>query len=302
MGNDGNTNNINISQQNVQGKCDLKCAYSFDYKESNITAKNNDVFISLTYDNSSVPPVVYNDEKYTVSTIMITCPSIHTFDGALQAAEMIITHEPIKGGRKMSVGIPIQASSNTSTSGSFLADILEGVANNAPAKGETTNLNLSDFTLNALVPLKPFYSYNASDIDWVVFGSMDAIPVSQTMINSLKKIIKPFPIPTQGNALFYNSRGPNTGTGVGEGIYISCKPTGNAEDETAVAYNKNTTSYDMANNPMVIKVLQILISCIIFVAILVLLNSIYSTFSSQAVVLAVAAAFIIVVPLTVLWA
>ena len=43
-----NPPNINISVQNIQGKCDLKCSYNFKYPESNTTAKNNGVFISLT--------------------------------------------------------------------------------------------------------------------------------------------------------------------------------------------------------------------------------------------------------------
>ena len=63
--------NINISQQNVTGPCDLKCAYSFTYQESTLTAKNNGSFIMLSYDNGSVPPVLYNNQKYTVTNILI---------------------------------------------------------------------------------------------------------------------------------------------------------------------------------------------------------------------------------------
>ena len=49
--------NINISPENVAGKCDLKCSYAFKYSESNSTATNQGVQITITYDNSSVPPV-----------------------------------------------------------------------------------------------------------------------------------------------------------------------------------------------------------------------------------------------------
>ena len=55
---------INISPQNVYGKCDLKCVYNFKYKESSLTVKNNGINISLTYDNSNVAPVSYNEEKF----------------------------------------------------------------------------------------------------------------------------------------------------------------------------------------------------------------------------------------------
>ena len=33
-----NLQNINISSQNVQGKCDLKCSYNFKYPETNVVA------------------------------------------------------------------------------------------------------------------------------------------------------------------------------------------------------------------------------------------------------------------------
>jgi hypothetical protein len=40
---------INISHKEVEGKCDLKCSYSFKYSESNSTAKNNYLGLSLVY-------------------------------------------------------------------------------------------------------------------------------------------------------------------------------------------------------------------------------------------------------------
>ena len=39
------TQSIDISKKNVSGKCDLKCAYNFQYPESNTTAKNQDIMI-----------------------------------------------------------------------------------------------------------------------------------------------------------------------------------------------------------------------------------------------------------------
>jgi hypothetical protein len=66
------TQSIDISKKNVSGKCDLKCAYNFQYPESNTTAKNQDVLINLSYDNSKSPPVTYNTQKYTVTQTIIT--------------------------------------------------------------------------------------------------------------------------------------------------------------------------------------------------------------------------------------
>ena len=141
------TQNINISRENIQGKCDLKCAYNFKYSESNSTARNNGVYISLTYDNSSVPPVLYNNEKYNVTNILITCPSLHTFNGAQAPAEIVIEHTPVKGGGQLFVAIPFSSSSESSTASNLVTKIIQSVATNAPSQGNSTNLSLTDFNL-----------------------------------------------------------------------------------------------------------------------------------------------------------
>jgi len=279
-----NSQNINISQQNVQGKCDLKCSYNFTYQESNTTATNRESMIVLTYENSSVPPVLYNNQKYTVSGIMMVSPSIHTFNNTTAAAEIIIEHVPVTGGNALVVAIPIVSSSEGSTASTLIAEIIQSVSNNAPSPGDSTNLNISGFSLQDIVPKKPFYSYTNETTDWVVFGVLDAIPLSSSILTTLGQITKPFPIPTPGNALFYNSSGPNSSSsGVGDGIYISCQPTGSSEEETAVAYDKNSTSYDLStmfNNPNVAIAFQVIIGCIVFIILFLILNFSYSYLTS----------------------
>jgi hypothetical protein len=105
-------------------------------------------------------------------------------------------------------------------------------------------------------------------------------------LTNLRKIIKPFPIPTPGDELFFNSSGPNAGTGIGDGIYISCKPTGSSEDEIPVEYSKNTTSYDLSNlfnNPETMTFFQILLGCIIFILLFFIINYVYSFITTGSV-------------------
>jgi carbonic anhydrase len=271
------TQSIDISKQNIFGKCDLKCAYNFQYPESNTTAKNKDVMISLSYDNSKTPPVTYNTQKYTVTQITITSPSLHLFNGATSDAEIIIEHTPVKGGPELFVSIPIKSSSESSDASYLLKEIIELTGTNAPSQGESTNLSISGFTLNKIVPNKPYYSYTSYNSDWIVFGILDAIPLNSDTITTLQEIIKPYPIPMTGGDLFFNSSGPNS-TKVGDGIYISCKPTGSSNEETAVEYSKNTPSYDFANildNPVTKTIFQIIVGCILFIIIFMLFNYIY---------------------------
>jgi hypothetical protein len=160
--------NINISAKNISGKCDLKCAYNFSYTEINSTAKNNNVMIKLTPDNSAIPPVTYNTEKYNVSTIYITSPSLHTFNDKQVNAEIFIQHVPVKGGQNLNVAIPIISSSESSTASNLITQIIQNVSTNAPRNGESTNLNISGFTLQNIIPSKPFFSY--TDTDGFVYG------------------------------------------------------------------------------------------------------------------------------------
>jgi carbonic anhydrase len=271
------TQSIDISKKNISGKCDLKCAYNFQYPESNTTAKNQDIMINLSYDNSKTPPVTYNTQKYTVAQIIITSPSLHLFNGATTDAEIIIVHTPVKGGPGLFVCIPIKSSSESSDASYLLKEIIDITGTNAPSQGESTNLNISGFTLDKIVPNKQYYSYTSNKDDWIVFGILDAIPLNSDTITTLQKIIKPYPVPMIGGELFFNSSGPNS-TKVGEGIYISCKPTGSSNEETAVEYSKNTPSYDFANildNPVTKLIFQIIVGCILFIIVFMLFNYIY---------------------------
>ena len=274
------TQNINISKQNISGKCDLKCAFNFKYSETNLTAKNNGVNIALTPDSSKIPPVTYNNQKYNVANITIYSPSIHIFNGATAAAEILIEHIPVQGGAHLFVCIPITSSSNSSTASNLITEVIQSVSSSAPASGETANLNINGFTLQDIVPNKPFYNYTSSsdNSDWIVFDITNAIGLSSSTITTLQKIIKPFPIPTPGGQLFFNATGPNT-TKIGEGIYISCKPTGSSDEETAVTYNKNVTTYDftdITNNKTFQIIMQIIIGCLLFIAIFVAVSYGYS--------------------------
>jgi len=277
---------INISPQNVSGKCDLKCAYNFKYSESNSTATNNGVVLSLTYDNTSIPPVLYNNQKYTVSNIKITCPSLHLFNGSQASAEIIIEHTPVVGGPQLNVAIPITSSTESSTASNLITEIIQSVATNAPSEGNSTNLNLTGFTLEDIVPSKPFFSYTDLDSnEWVVFGILSAIPLNSNTLTTLSQIITPYSLTMTGNSLFINSSGPNSSGTMGDGIYISCKPTGSSEEETSVEYTKNTPSYDfsnMLNSPVTKIIIQIIIGCILFIIVFLMISFAFSWITTGA--------------------
>jgi hypothetical protein len=80
-----------------------------------------------------------------------------------------------------------------------------------------------------------------------------------------------------GGELFINMSGPNS-TKVGEGIYISCKPTGSSSEETEIEYSKDTPSYDFGNildNPATKIIFQIIVGVILFIIVFMIFNYIY---------------------------
>ena len=278
--------NINISSRNISGKCDLKCAYNFKYQESNSTATNNGVLINVTYDSRNAPPVLYNNQKYNVSNINIVSPSIHTFDNGSMPGEIIIYHAPINGGNNMAVAIPFTASSESSSAGSLITQIIQTVSSNAPSENDSTNLNMNGFTLQTIVPKKPFFAYtdeNAST-DWLVYGTIDAIPLSSNTIDTLQQIIKPYNLATPGGNLFYNSKGPSSGLNIGDGLYISCQPTGSSEKEVPVTYDKmpvNTSFSSIVKNPIFLIIVWIFIGSILAVIVFYSINKFYNYISGD---------------------
>ena len=278
------TDNINISQENVQGNCDFKCAYNFNYTDSNSIAKNNGVSINLTYDNTNEQVVLYNNQKYNVTDVSIVSPSLHIFNSFNADGEIIIKHTPDMGGENLFVCIPITKSSEASTATNLLSEIIQIVALKAPNQGEITNLNINGFNLKSIVPNKPFFTYtNSSSVGqgtYIVFDILNAIPLNSNNFLKLNKIISPFPLPTPGEGLFYNSKGPNTtgNAALGDGIYISCQPTGSSEEETNVTYNKPQVSYDLSS--MFSTNLKTIIGFVIFVILIFIINYLYGYFTS----------------------
>jgi carbonic anhydrase len=279
------TQNINISAKNVAGKCDLKCSYHFKYSESNSTAKNNGISINLSYDSTSMPPVLYNQQKYTVAGLSIISPSAHLFNGSTMPGEMIIEHVPVKGGNTLYVCIPFISSSETSTASQIITEIINTVASNAPSDGDSTNLNISNFNLQNIVPRKPFFSYNQGSSDWIVYGQLEAIPLSSSTISTLQKIITPNAMKLTGGPVFYNAKGPISGTKIGDGLYISCQPTGSSSEQVPVTYNKNpVSSIDLSklfNNPLFKTILMIIIGCLGFIVLFYIINLFFKYLSSD---------------------
>jgi hypothetical protein len=267
---------INIAPQSVSGDCDLKCAYNYKYSPSNSTLTNNQYFLSLSYDQQKESPVTYNGAKYNVASIKIYKPSLHKYMGSLADAELIIEHNPVNGGELLHVCVPVIKG----TSNNGFTNIVKSASSAAPAKGDTTKI--SDFSLQSLVPDKQFYSYqNTNGGDYIVFGLLTAMQLSESMLSTLGKIIQPFTMQMKGDSLFLNKKGPNNSKENvdGDGIYIDCQPTGTSEETVDIV---NETSHtNIFDDPNVLYAVKLIMSCILFIVFFVLFNMFYNRYIAK---------------------
>lgn len=271
---------IDINNKNIAGKCDLKCNYSFHYNTSACVATNKGVYISLSYDNTSTPPVIYNDSGYNVKEVRLYSPSIHSYNGQRVDGELVIIHNSITGLNPLLVCIPIKANDVDTLDSSILSKIIKTVSNNAPNEDETTNINIQNYNLDNFVPHKSFFSYTAnlmyqpcdSEINYIVFApSQKYINISSNTLDILQTITSRhnYAITKNPPKLYLNEKGPRSYT-TSSDIYIDCQPIvqeNNEEQETIVVTSVNTKTFkpvDILKNPFVQFSIGIVFFLIIF--------------------------------------
>jgi len=269
---------IDISISKIIGKCDLKCAYSFHYSNSTCIATNRGDYISMSYDKSSSPPVLYNATGYDVKEIRLYTPSLHSYNDSKTDGELIIVHTSNTGSRPLLVCIPIKSNNTSSYSALLFKTLIDTVASSAPSDGESTTVNIPKFNLDSLVPKKPFFSYSATEpyqpctenVDYIVFsplqGSLDMMPDTLTKLQTII-LSNPYDVKSGPN-LFYNEKGPSVG-GAGSEIYIDCQPVGSSDDSIEIVTDTGSSPYpetikEWLNNPLV----RLFLGSLLFIVIL----------------------------------
>lgn len=286
------TGPIDISISNIKGKCSFKCSYSFHYNNSSCIATNRGDYLSLSYDKSSSPPVVYNATNYDVEEVRLYIPSLHSYSGSKSDGELIIIHSSNTGAIPLLVCVPIKSNNVSNNASLLFQTIIDTVSNNAPANGESTTVNVSNYNLSDLVPNKPFFSYTATEpyqpcsvnVDYIVYiplnGALDMMPDTLTKLESIISN-NPYDI-KKGPNLFYNEKGPSRTGDSGE-IYIDCQPVGSSEETTEIVTNNvSPISFsDWLKNPIVKLILGSLLFIIILFMIKYALNLIQPSKSGQ---------------------
>ena len=281
-------NIINISSNNIAGKCDYKCAYTYAYLDTDVVVHKSTNMISLI--NKGIEPVVtYNNNNYMVSSTMIVSPSLHKFNDKKTDGEIIIEHMPIQGGKKMYVCIPITQSTAASTNASASIDMIIGAikAGKTPEQNSTSK-NIYSIDLNSFIPKGKFYSYSGYDLnndvsDFVVFGIENMIPMNQSIFNSLTEIIQPISAQMKGGDLFLNEKGPNDvisssinliNTSAVADFIGTSGVLGTSDDNPVVVDDSSSSPF--IDNEMISIITQIFLNCLFFFALFYIINFIFN--------------------------
>jgi hypothetical protein len=240
-----------VKNSQADNICNLKCSYKFAYLPTNLEILNKGDHLVWKMDEANIPPVVYNDENYSVKEARIYSPSVHTYGPEKNHAdaELIIIHTNRLSTESMMVCIPITTSSTTTAECATLFDfIFAEVKRTAATKGKQTNYKNYRFSLEKFVPRVPYYSYIGTlpwspkngSYSYVVFDIADAITMSTQSFMALTGKSKNGVAPVTGviyehsiltipdvqnpDGLYFNPNGPVPAND-GE-IYIDCQPTG----------------------------------------------------------------------------
>jgi len=261
--------------------CTTGCELSFDYKETTLAGANMGTGFMIGFDPiPTTPPVVYNTVKYTSRYGFIgytTSNHIFTINGSIPAATLSLVHQSDKNMLIMMIPI-VESSDNQTAASKILTDTLNDALKKAPTTGKFTFPN---FSFQSIFPSNsPFFYTKQGTYESIVFEN--AISINKTVLDNFKKVTKPSPNRDTGAnqyKIYYNPNGANSidsssDMANDDEIYIDCQPV-NSSKETVQYVEKNPVKLDLStivNDPTTYLVLQLVLSCLVFVIIYALLN------------------------------
>jgi hypothetical protein len=225
--------------------------------------------------------VTYNNADYTVTEIILTWPSLHNFNRTKLDGELIVQHVSTTG-RNLWVCVPIKKSEYSSSES--LSNILDESSTLANKPNLLFNYQYDDFSLQDLIPEKPFYNYAGKYGtligDFIVFDPLNSITIDSTKFTTIfQKITKQNNLLLTGGAIYYNDKGPNLDK-LNDGIYISCNPTGESKDLTDISKPKNNVSFGAYNNNVMI-LLKIIIGVLLMMFVFACISGLFSYFGPK---------------------
>jgi hypothetical protein len=233
---------------NEMQKCDVTCNFQFSYGTSSCVVTPNGNFLSYQYDGQSI--VTYNStdigSKYNVQEIRVYSPPLTNYTGNSTSneakAEIFIHHVNPETGKNLLVCVPVALNDSSSKSSELLEQIISPSIEN---DGSTQSINVSNFTLNSVIPITEYYQYNSNlpysptgnnvcsnvNADIIVFPANGNINMNTSTYNTLTSLVTgsaSTDTQTPENVgLRFNEKGTMQNSSTGDDdIYIECNPIG----------------------------------------------------------------------------
>ena len=258
--------NPDIVQKENMDRCYYQCRFEYYYGLANIRVTPKSKCLEIEYNTQNKDsPVIFNEQKYSVSRILISAPSVHRFNTSKSKnsediktldAEMIIEHTLCEPGSTISsncppslyICIPVSSNASTGSNTSLIIDqiIQHGTMLNMNQHSDVLTFD-SPFNLNEFIPDELYFSYTGQNLEgiktkncanYIVYSK--PIGVSSSRIKQLSSKVNSSGLSKSNTLidLFY-STGKATllhGSSKKDDIYIDCQPT---DDSGELLFKEN---------------------------------------------------------------
>lgn len=241
---------MNLTENAVVNICEDKCSLSFNYPNSPscvITNSGNLFNISYQLENSYSPVTFNNSQFYFHSNVIyLALPSIHEYNGSDTTAELFFC---LTDNTNQTLCISIPINSNAKNSSPLLTNILSDIVDyQINESGESKTININDFTLNDIIPYKPYYYYENDNTNVIAYGIENALYISESTLSTLSSYITNIPDSVKAiifpytSTLLKNIKGPSISKS-GE-IYIDCQPVNSSKETSIQMFKKQSGETD----------------------------------------------------------
>ena len=242
---------INLSTSGITQQCSSKCNLEYNYGLSSCSVTNKDTYLDIfSYDGNNIINSDMIGQSLTVTGVRLYAPSLNSYNGYKSDAELIITHSG--GGKTLYICIPVIYNEKVGLSAKWFSQIIPFLV--GLEKDDSNTINVSNFTLNDVIPKAPFTIYENGTFDFggcaednviILFHKNVAINMKTSDYRALTKIIVPAsyaPTQTPPKNLQINNAGtisgPGKKSGGARGKSMTCTPINNP-DGTSITGSKN---------------------------------------------------------------
>lgn len=240
---------INLSTSITQ-QCSSKCNLEYNYGLASCSVTNKNTYLDIScYDGNNTVNSDMMGKSLTVSGVRLYAPSLNSYNGFKSDAELIITHTG--NGKTLYVCIPVITSSKEGLSAKWFSRFIPFLA--SLEKDKSSAINVSNFTLNDVIPQAAFTIYENGTFDFggcaqdniiILFHKNVAITMKSKEYSALTKLIVPASYSsTSAKNLQFNSKGtiagPGKRSGGGAGKSMTCTPINNT-DGTSITGSKES--------------------------------------------------------------